>query len=112
MLDYDSVAKGGNIRASAQARRRVLKACYAGSGRTPTFQDDITVGSDRKTEAPTTPMSPIVPPVLIASPRVITACDPTGCWDNLGMRYNGVGAALIGPTGKLCLRIGDQIDCR
>ena len=71
-----------------------------------------TIGSDRKTEARTTPVSPIIPPVLIPRPRVITACDPVGCWDNLGMRYSGVGAALIGPTGKLCIRIGEQIDCR
>jgi len=112
MRDYDAAVRGGNVDAAAAAKTRVLKECYRGSGRTPTLQQPISIGADRKADAPVkaAPASPTM--VIPSAPSVLTTCDATGCWDNLGTRYNGTGTTLIGPTGKLCIRSGDWIDCR
>lgn len=52
-------------------------------------------------------------PLSAPSPRVITNCDPAGCWDSNGMRYNqGAGDTYI-PTngGPACQYIGRNMIC-
>ena len=45
-------------------------------------------------------------------PSVITSCDPTGCWDDLGGRYNkGAGPTFIGPNGTACTGVGGMMHC-
>lgn len=109
--DYDAAVRDGDVEAAAAAKTRVIKECYRGSGRSPTVQAPISIGADHKADAPVkpAPASPTI--VLPGAPSVLTICDAGGCWDNLGKRYNGTGATLIGPTGKLCIRSGDWIEC-
>jgi hypothetical protein len=112
MRDYDAAVRGGNVEVTTDARSRVLQECYRGSGRAPTLHEPISIGADRKAVAPVK-AAPAAPTIVIPSaPSVLTTCDAGGCWDNLGNRYNGTGGTLIGPTGKLCIRIGDRIECR
>ena len=112
MRDYDAAVRGGNLEVTAAAKIRVLQECYRGSGRTPILQEPISIGPDRKADAPVK-AAPAAPTIVIPSaPSILTTCDAGGCWDNLGNRYNGTGGTLIGPTGKLCIRIGDRIECR
>ena len=112
MRDYDAAVRGGNVEVTTDARSRVLQECYTGSGRAPTLHEPISIGADRKAVAPVK-AAPVAPTIVIPSvPSVLTTCDAGGCWDNLGNRYNGTGGTLIGPTGKLCIRIGDRIECR
>lgn len=98
--------------AAADAEKRVLKACYTGSGRAPVLQAPISVYNDPKAAKPVVPVLP-APQVLAppSAPSVITACDAGGCWDNLGKRYNGIGTTLFGNTGAPCIRTGNQIEC-
>ncbi len=58
--------------------------------------------------APSTPASiPSAP-----RPSNITNCDPGGCWDNLGNRYNkGAGTTYFPPQGGACQLIGSQMQC-
>lgn len=49
------------------------------------------------------------PPATHPSP--ITACDPGGCWDSGGLRYNGTGNAMIRSDGKVCQQIGNMMHC-
>ena len=44
-----------------------------------------------------------LPMPSVPSPRLGT-CDAGGCFDGSGARFNGSGAALLGPTGQLCTR--------
>ncbi len=45
------------------------------------------------------------------TPSIITSCDPSGCWDNLGNRYNkGAGNTYFGPSGA-CQMIGGMMQC-
>ena len=46
------------------------------------------------------------PPVQIARPATITACDPAGCWDTEGRRLNQMGPSLMGPKGICSLQAG------
>ena len=108
------VARKTSVEAAAVVEKRVLKACYTGSGRAPAVQAPISVyGGERKAAKPVVPAMP-APQVLATPsvPSVITSCDSGGCWDNLGKRYNGTGTSLIGSTGKPCIRSGDRIECR
>jgi hypothetical protein len=110
--DYDAAVRGGNVEAIADARSRVLKECYSGSGRTPILQEPISIGADHQAAAPVKAAPAAPTKVTPNAPGVLTLCDSGGCWDNLGNRYNGTGATLMGPTGKLCVRTGDNwIEC-
>jgi hypothetical protein len=112
MQSYEAAVRGANEQAAADAKRRVFKECYTGSGRAPTWQEPISIGSDRKAAAPLK-AAPVTPAIVIPSaPNVLTTCDAGGCWDNLGNRYHGSGTTLFSPAGKPCTRIGDWIDCR
>lgn len=48
------------------------------------------------------------PPV----PTNLTNCDPSGCWDNLGNRYNRSGShGYMRSDGKFCQQVGTQLSC-
>lgn len=57
---------------------------------------------------PTVPsqLSPTIPP-----PAPITTCDPNGCRDSSGTRYNGWGPGMIRSDGKPCQQIGNTMQC-
>lgn len=45
-------------------------------------------------------------------PSVITSCDGTGCWDNLGQHYsNAGGGTYIRQDGGVCQGGGGQMNC-
>jgi hypothetical protein len=51
-------------------------------------------------------------PASAPVPSIITNCDPGGCWDNLGGRYNhGAGPTYFGPSGRACNLDGGQMAC-
>ncbi|MDO8958218.1 MAG: hypothetical protein Q7U85_00635 [Rhodocyclaceae bacterium] len=53
---------------------------------------------------------PLFPPPPPRYPRV-TNCDPGGCWDDQGQRYNkGGGNTYLGPSGP-CTRTGNTLRC-
>lgn len=58
--------------------------------------------------------APPMPPVQAAPrPSNITNCDPGGCWDNLGNRYNkGAGTTYFNQHGGVCQSIGGQMHCQ
>jgi hypothetical protein len=59
------------------------------------------------TSAPSKPMP--APP----RPSSITSCDPGGCWDNLGNRYNkGAGTTYFNQHGGVCQSVGGQMHCQ
>ncbi len=47
------------------------------------------------------------------APGVITSCDPGGCWDSNGERYNrGAGNTLFPANGSpACQVLGNQLHC-
>lgn len=56
--------------------------------------------------------SPAAMPVAAPVPSVITSCDESGCWDNMGGRYNkGAGSTYFHQSGKACQLIGGQMHC-
>ncbi len=108
---YDTAVRSGHMQTIAEARSRVLQQCYSGTGRAPTLREPLSIGTATKADTPVK-VTPSVPTIVIpTAPSVLTTCDAGGCWDQLGNRYNGTGTTLMGPTGKLCIRIGDRIDC-
>jgi len=57
---------------------------------------------------PAAPAATATPP----GPGVINSCDPGGCTDSNGVRYNGgVGTTLLGPQGRVCHRNGALVQC-
>jgi hypothetical protein len=111
MKDYDAV-RGRTVDAEANAKKRVLQECFKGSGRSPTLHEPITIDRDSKAPAPVR-AAPVMPTMVTPSaPSALTSCDAGGCWDNLGIRYNGIGSTLSGPAGKPCIRSGNWIECR
>jgi hypothetical protein len=59
------------------------------------------------------PPPPVVQNKLPTTPSVITSCDPAGCWDNNGIRYNkGAGATHVPSNGDpACQLINGQMHC-
>jgi hypothetical protein len=49
-------------------------------------------------------------PVEIPRPAVVTACDPGGCWDTQGRRFDKVGPLLVGPRGA-CNPTAGAVQC-
>lgn len=46
------------------------------------------------------------------APRILTNCDPGGCWDTQGRRYNGGSGGVYTPTsGGACIKVGDHLEC-
>jgi len=44
------------------------------------------------------------------APPIIASCDPGGCWDTNGKRYNGTGTTFFGPAGP-CTKAGTTLIC-
>jgi hypothetical protein len=57
--------------------------------------------------------SPPPPAVVLAPPAPVQVigCDGGGCNGADGKRYNGTGAAVINPQGRLCNRNGSSVQC-
>lgn len=58
---------------------------------------------------PTLPPSPAVP--MPGPPQPIGSCDPGGCRDAAGARYNGTGNATLDANGRICHRNGAFVQC-
>lgn len=44
---------------------------------------------------------------------MVSSCDPGGCWDTNGRRYNrAAGGTFYRDDGAYCLRIGSQLQCQ
>jgi hypothetical protein len=51
-------------------------------------------------------------PVLPGAPSLLTSCDPGGCWDSHGKRYNSGGAnTYLNQSGRPCNRNGIWVQC-
>lgn len=57
------------------------------------------------------PPAPPRPAPAPPSPTPVTTCDPGGCWDINGSRYNGCTSTMIRSDGKVCQQIGTLIHC-
>lgn len=65
-----------------------------------------------RTDQLSTRQSSRATPMPQAHPTVITSCDPTGCWDNMGGRYTkGAGETYISSQGSACQATGGQMHC-
>lgn len=54
---------------------------------------------------------PEIPTIPQLKPSAITNCDFSGCWDDVGGRYDkGAGNTYFGPTGA-CQDIGGMMQC-
>lgn len=56
----------------------------------------------------------ISPAPTIHTNAMITNCDSSGCWDTKGQRYNSSGGGsqtMFRSDGKICTRIGTEIQC-
>ena len=121
-IDKHALARQNDSQARiAEAEKQVRQDCFPVEERAPVLQAPITIGPAPKAQNPPNRLFPSPPgakavPVpelsIPAAPGVLTTCDPGGCWDNHGNRYNGSGALLFGDGGQPCLRNGDRIECR
>jgi len=66
-------------------------------------------------QQPTAMPPPVAPPAVVPLPgpgRLVVSCDPGGCWDEFGMRYDRAGAgAFVRADGSSCLRIKGRMHC-
>jgi hypothetical protein len=115
----DDPAAGRAVRAEriARARHKVLGVCLGSPSAQPQRsgapQPAIAVPapSIAAPPAPPPPSPSALPPVAPADrPAFITGCDPAGCWDNEGRRFNHIGPALMGPKG-FCIVQGGTVNC-
>ena len=70
-------------------------------------------GSAMAQEAPQPPPL-VLPPVVPASGpgRLVVSCDPGGCWDEFGGRYNRADSdVFIRDDGRSCLSIRGRMHC-
>lgn len=74
----------------------------------------------RNAERPVAPVAPstssapvILPPYSATAPApTIGTCDPGGCWDTGGNRYNGgTNNTFLNGSGRLCQRNGVSMQC-
>ncbi|HCY63884.1 MAG TPA: hypothetical protein DHV59_13870 [Oxalobacteraceae bacterium] len=63
-------------------------------------------------QSPANAMPRPAQPVPADRPVPVTGCDPGGCWDGSGNRYNsGAGNTYLNNAGKLCTRNGTWMQC-
>lgn len=69
--------------------------------------------SEHLRKRPRAPSAPIVDtPLPPKGPSIITNCDPSGCWDTNGQRYNNAGGGnAFRQDGRFCQRMGNQFQC-
>lgn len=63
-------------------------------------------GSAKAHHPPPASSRPTAPP-----PSPVTSCDPGGCWDSGGRRYNGSGSVMIRGDGRVCQPVGGVMQC-
>lgn len=66
-----------------------------------------------ETPSPAAPVLPDSRPSHAAppSPAPVTSCDPGGCWDINGARYNAIGSRMMRSDGKVCQQVGATMQC-
>ena len=58
------------------------------------------------------PAKPVATPVLV-SPAPIASCDPGGCWDENGVRYDAAGGGVfIRRDGASCQSVRGSMVCK
>lgn len=65
-------------------------------------------------ERPPPPPVPVPAPAPApAAPGMMTNCDPAGCWDTSGNRYNKAGGSgnFHRQDGRFCRQVGNQLQC-
>lgn len=80
--------------------------------------DGMPAYGPRLNAPPPVPVSPqpapsiVAPSAIAPPPAAISRCDPGGCTDVNGTRYNGAaGNIVIGPQGRPCTNNGGTIQC-
>jgi hypothetical protein len=104
-----------------QAREQALHACLGnatGARRRSGAPEPSQVVRPTLAAPPAGPPRDVLPtaapggaPPAVEVPRaaMITNCEPGGCWDSQGRRFNRAGPLLIGPGG--CLAQGGLVTC-
>ena len=60
--------------------------------------------------APPITLPPVVP--LPGPGRLVVSCDPGGCWDEFGVRYDRADASVfVRVDGRSCLMIKGRMHC-
>lgn len=87
---------------TAAQRESVLAAC---GGIAPPSRD--------RQVTPSTPSASTLPVPQAPRPNVITNCDASGCWDDVGGRYNrGAGSTFFPAAGgAACQLVGGAMQC-
>jgi len=68
--------------------------------------------ASQETSRPTPPITlpPVVP--LPGPGRLVVSCDPGGCWDEFGVRYDRADAGVfVRVDGRSCLMIKGRMHC-
>lgn len=60
---------------------------------------------------PMVPLASSLPPPQKLQPSTTTSCDPSGCWDNVGNRYNRAAGGFFRDDGKFCQKVGSGVQC-
>jgi hypothetical protein len=93
---------------NAPAPRRRVPAISPETLAAPTTTTQATI--PRQPEMHAIPRASQSPPA--DRPTPVTGCDPGGCWDTGGNRYNsGAGNTYLNNAGKLCTRNGAWMQC-
>jgi hypothetical protein len=116
-LDAALAAPGDGARLR-RAREQALHACLGNdTGRRERSGAPEPARAVAPTIAREVPRTVLPPPALRAPPpapevpraAMITNCDPGGCWDTQGRRFNRAGPLLVGPNG--CQAQGGLVSC-
>lgn len=119
--ELDAALAARDARGSArlrQARERALHACLGhDTGRRERSGAPEPAQAVAPTILPGPARAALPAPALRAAPpapdvpraAMITNCEPSGCWDNQGRRFNRAGPLLIGPNG--CQAQGGLVSC-
>ncbi len=100
-LEIDS-KRVGNTPQQRRAAKKELEELMGGG---PAKEASASGQSARKpSSAETLPSS--------SGPAIVVNCDPAGCWDTQGRRYNkGAGPTFIRSDGRPCQQVGNQFQC-
>jgi hypothetical protein len=119
--ELDAALAARDARDSARlrhAREEALHACLgddtgqrerSGAPEPPRAVAPPVVRGPPRAVLPVPPSRPAPPPLEVPRAAMITNCEPSGCWDNQGRRFNRAGPLLIGPNG--CQAQGGLVAC-
>ncbi len=70
-------------------------------------------GASAQQSAKTVSPAALPPVVPVPGPgRLVVSCDPGGCWDEFGVRYDRADAGVfIGKDGRSCLMLKGRMHC-